>query len=316
MEKKEQKYNIIGDTHGRTSWKDLVISDGINIFVGDYFSPYVTMSFEDQLNNFLEIINYKMKHPETILLIGNHDDQHWKNISMKTSRFDYHNWQKIQEVFNEFSDFMQVTYNIGNRVLVSHAGVSVAWYVNQLLHTSTNIAYRLDKEEECNTIEEAIEEFEKERVALLHGIISVEDMKHPDGTIFEWKNNFYFIKEDKPYIVNSDLETISTFINYIWNSENVKCFNFSANATTFNDYYGTSPTHGPMWIRPSTLKDYNIFKGKELFQVVGHTMFKQVSQDDNIFYVDCLQYVKESLIVTIKEEEITFQRNNGEEKVN
>ena len=82
----EQKYNIIGDTHGRTAWKDLVISDGINIFVGDYFSPYVNMSFEDQLNNFLSIIDYKREHPETILLIGNHDDQHWKNISMRTSR--------------------------------------------------------------------------------------------------------------------------------------------------------------------------------------------------------------------------------------
>ena len=34
------KYNIIGDIHGRTSWKELVIEDGINIFVGDYFSPY------------------------------------------------------------------------------------------------------------------------------------------------------------------------------------------------------------------------------------------------------------------------------------
>ena len=56
----EQKYNIIGDTHGRTAWKDLVISDGINIFVGDYFSPYVSMSFEDQLNNFLSIIDYKI----------------------------------------------------------------------------------------------------------------------------------------------------------------------------------------------------------------------------------------------------------------
>ena len=306
----KQKYNIIGDTHGRTAWKDLVISDGINIFVGDYFSPYVKMSFEDQLNNFLEIINYKIEHPETILLIGNHDDQHWKNISMKTSRFDYYNWKRIQEVFNEFSDFMQVTYNIDNRVLVSHAGVSVAWYVNQLLHTSTNILYRLDKEEDCHTIEEAVESFKKEAISVL------PEIELDDGVIFEWKNNFYYIKEDKPYIVNTDLETISTFVNNIWNSENVKCFNFSENATTFSDGYGTSPTHGPMWIRPSTLKDYNIFKGKELFQVVGHTMFKQVSQVDNIFYVDCLQYAKESLIVTINEKEITFQRNNGEEKVN
>ena len=306
----EQKYNIIGDTHGRTSWKDLVISDGINIFVGDYFSPYVNMSFEDQLNNFLAIIDYKREHPETILLIGNHDDQHWKNISMRTSRFDFYNWKTIQEVFNEFSDFMQVTYNIENKVLVSHAGLSVAWYVNQLLNTSTNILYKLNKEEECNTIEEAIEEFKKEAITILPEIELV------NGTIFEWKNNFYFIEDGKPYIVNTELDKISTFINNLWNKESVKCFNFSENVTTFSDSYGTSSTHGPMWIRPSTLEEYNIFKGKELFQVVGHTMVKKVSQIDNIFYVDCLQYSKQSLIVIINDEEITFQRNNGEEKEN
>jgi hypothetical protein len=306
----EQKYNIIGDTHGRTAWKDLVISDGINIFVGDYFSPYVNMSFEDQLNNFLSIIDYKREHPETILLIGNHDDQHWKNISMRTSRFDFYNWKTIKEVFNEFSDFMQVTYNIENKVLVSHAGLSVAWYVNQLLNTSTNILYKLNKEEDCNTIEEAVESFKKEAITVLPEIELV------DGTIFEWKNNFYFIEDGKPYIVNTDLDKISTFINKLWNKETVKCFNFSENATTFSDTYGTSPTHGPMWIRPSTLEEYNIFKGKELFQVVGHTMVKKVSQIDNIFYVDCLQYSKESLIVTINDKEMTFQRNNGEEKVN
>ena len=32
-------YNIIGDIHGRTCWKELVQDDFVNIFVGDYLDP-------------------------------------------------------------------------------------------------------------------------------------------------------------------------------------------------------------------------------------------------------------------------------------
>lgn len=41
-------YNIIGDIHGRTCWKDLVREDCVNIFVGDYFDPYDGIQFEER----------------------------------------------------------------------------------------------------------------------------------------------------------------------------------------------------------------------------------------------------------------------------
>ena len=54
------KYNVIGDIHGRTSGKELVIEDGINIFVGDYFSPYHRgYTFEKCMQNFHDIIEFK-----------------------------------------------------------------------------------------------------------------------------------------------------------------------------------------------------------------------------------------------------------------
>ena len=52
------KYNIIGDIHSRTNWKKLLKDDCINIFVGDYFSPYFPYSFEEQVNVFMDIILY------------------------------------------------------------------------------------------------------------------------------------------------------------------------------------------------------------------------------------------------------------------
>ena len=67
-------YNIIGDIHGRTYWKNLVMDNAINIFIGDYFSPYGSFPFDDIKKNFLEIVEYKKWHPETILLIDS-----WKN---------------------------------------------------------------------------------------------------------------------------------------------------------------------------------------------------------------------------------------------
>ena len=56
-------YNIIGDIHGRTSWKDLVDETCINIFVGDYFDPYQPMTIFDLKRNFLAIVEYKKGAP-------------------------------------------------------------------------------------------------------------------------------------------------------------------------------------------------------------------------------------------------------------
>ena len=33
-------YNLIGDIHGRNAWRQLVRTDMINIFLGDYLDPY------------------------------------------------------------------------------------------------------------------------------------------------------------------------------------------------------------------------------------------------------------------------------------
>lgn len=68
------KYIVLGDIHGRTSWKDLVDENSINVFVGDYFDPYQLMHFMDLQHNFMEIIEYKKKYPENVVLLyGNHD---------------------------------------------------------------------------------------------------------------------------------------------------------------------------------------------------------------------------------------------------
>lgn len=124
-----KKYNIIGDIHGRTNWKELVLPDAINIFVGDYFSPYEDegINFTKASNNWCELLKYKDEHPETILLIGNHDEDHW-HIRERYSRFDMSHVNIISQLFEDDKDKFQAAYSIENRFLVTHAGVTSEWF--------------------------------------------------------------------------------------------------------------------------------------------------------------------------------------------
>ena len=123
-------YNLIGDIHGRDSWKELVQDNAINIFVGDYFDPYVDYNdipFEKCKANFLEIIEYKKKHPKTILLIGNHDNA-YLHAPYDNNRYVHEYKDEICKIFEENKDLFQIAYSIENKALVTHAGVSYVWY--------------------------------------------------------------------------------------------------------------------------------------------------------------------------------------------
>ena len=122
-------YNIIGDIHGRDAWKRLVDEDCINIFVGDYFDPYDKIHFMDLQYNFTEIIEYKKKHPENVVILyGNHDYEYLPGIFEKSNRFDNKNAQNISWLLMKTIDLFEgVAYAIGESYLVSHAGITRDW---------------------------------------------------------------------------------------------------------------------------------------------------------------------------------------------
>lgn len=126
------KWNFIGDIHGRTCWKDLVREDCTNVFLGDYFSPYEFIPFEEQMNNFMDIIVYKGNHPDTIILVGNHDEDHWhwlKGLS-NCSRHNFHFEKDICQAFEENKDYLQLAYAPDDKVIATHAGVTKMWFEN------------------------------------------------------------------------------------------------------------------------------------------------------------------------------------------
>lgn len=214
--KKFKRYLILGDIHGRKNWADLVTpfdEDTLYIFIGDYTDPYYYegVSYNQMMEQLLLIIQFKKEHPDNVLLlVGNHDLQYIINDG-ETNRYDVFHAERIAKVFSDNADaFYGVAYQIGEKYLISHAGVTSAWYEKWIGEKTDNLT----------------------------------------------------------------LEKICDDVNKLW-EENKKAFLFTPNAVKLSDYYGTSPTHGPLWIRPTSLWEYNIFGfGSGKIQVVGHTRFE------------------------------------------
>ena len=131
-----KKYSIIGDIHGRDSWRRLVDEDSINVFVGDYFDPYNYIHFMDLQYNFMEIIEFKKKHPDNVVLLyGNHDFEYLPCVFEKSNRYDGLNAQTISWMLMETIDLFEgVAYAIGEDYLVTHAGVTIDWKITYLPH--------------------------------------------------------------------------------------------------------------------------------------------------------------------------------------
>ena len=222
-------YNIIGDIHGRTSWKELVDKDCINIFVGDYFDPYTSIPFDELRHNFLEIIDFKQRHHDNVILLyGNHDYEYLPKISEESNRYDFGNASKITKLLTENESlFHGVAYAIDESYIVTHAGITKPW-----------------------------------------------------------------IKKYLPKAIDFPPSKMAETINTLWLNDK-SAFGFWKNAKK-GDFYGESVEHSPIWVRPISLGQSNIYKNTDVIQIVGHSKVKTISENDNIIFVDCLETVTES----------------------
>lgn len=326
------KYNIIGDIHCRDYWKKLIRKDCVNIFIGDYFSPYddkYINNFELCKNNFLDIINYKKQHPETILLIGNHDLDHWY-LHEKYSYFDNINYNTIYQLFEENKDLLQVAYAIDDNVLVTHAGVSAIWY--ERYHNTLANRWKLWYTDLCTftfynakTIEDAFELYKKDYNKFYedHKIKNIKKYiieKPLENYLYFWIDGIYIYKNDK--FIKKEYNTIevATFINNLFLNgleENGKIqkyyqFNFENNCGP-TDYNGNDVRHSPLWIRPDSLIYSNIFSGTNIWQIVGHTKYNNIIINDKnkLVYCDCLEYNTESVIYDSNTKNFEINKKNN-----
>lgn len=128
------KWIAIGDIHGQNVWKEIVnvelnLVDKI-IFIGDYFDSF-NISQEEQITNFLDILEFKRSYTDkVVLLIGNHDTHYLPGFG-QCSGFNPVMSMKIKELLSDAikNSEIQCAYNI-NEFLFTHAGVSNTWINN------------------------------------------------------------------------------------------------------------------------------------------------------------------------------------------
>lgn len=118
---------VLGDTHGTSFWKLITHIEQPNrvIFIGDYFDSF-DIKLEEQLNNFLDIMQYKKdaKDVEVVCLIGNHDHHYFPEIGdTGTSGYQHMGAFQIGPVLDANREHLQMAYAFDD-FLFTHAGVS------------------------------------------------------------------------------------------------------------------------------------------------------------------------------------------------
>ena len=131
---------FLGDTHGRSLWKDIIAKETPDrvVFIGDYFDSYDIGSAEQQFN-FKEIIAFKESAQyEVIMLIGNHD-YHYYPGGETYSGYQHGAAPIIRQLLEDNKHHLQMCYQLDN-ILCSHAGIGHNWLVEQEKYESGSIA--------------------------------------------------------------------------------------------------------------------------------------------------------------------------------
>lgn len=117
---------IISDVHGRDMWKYIVDQEQPDrvVFLGDYFDS-IKIDGTTQLNNFLDILEFKKTSgKDVILLIGNHDIHYYPEISdIGTSGYNHVFSFQFSAIIDQNREHLQMAYKMGE-FLFTHAGVS------------------------------------------------------------------------------------------------------------------------------------------------------------------------------------------------
>jgi len=117
---------FIGDIHGDNVWKQIVNKEPHDrvIFIGDYFDSF-DISTDDQVNNFLDIMEYKKTSGKIVVcLIGNHDHHYFSSVgNTGTSGYQKVGNYVINPVIEAHKEHLQIAYKFDN-ILCTHAGVT------------------------------------------------------------------------------------------------------------------------------------------------------------------------------------------------
>jgi predicted MPP superfamily phosphohydrolase len=157
------KHVIIGDLHGRDTWKRVDISKYQKVvFLGDYVDSF-KRSDQVILENLKAVIALKRLFPEkVVLLLGNHDVQYLHYPKHYCPGFRKSMQPGLTRLFTQHRNLFQIAYQRRDFIF-THAGISNQWFrafrgsytYSLLQHTGDTIAdtiNRIDRETQNSTI--------------------------------------------------------------------------------------------------------------------------------------------------------------------
>ena len=141
------KLIVIGDIHGLTKWRNVVEQHpnaSRYVFLGDYCDPYGSqVTGERVIKNLRDIIEFKKKYPErVVLLLGNHDQHYLLPDIPKGSRYDASISETVYALFKDNESLFQAAYE-ERQLLFTHAGVLRSW-LEELTDSCDSIEERID----------------------------------------------------------------------------------------------------------------------------------------------------------------------------
>ena len=135
------KILVLGDIHGKIIWEDIIDKENPDktVFLGDYVCTHDNISSEQQLSNLEDILNYKEKNSDKVILLrGNHDVQHLGYYWARCSGFDqkvgyYMAESNFKERFLKLTQWIHIDDDL--KVIFSHAGISSVWINNSNINS-------------------------------------------------------------------------------------------------------------------------------------------------------------------------------------
>lgn len=137
------KILVIGDIHGRDSWKTYVNNALLNfvdkiIFLGDYVDSF-NIQPDEIVDNLKNIIELKKIYPDKfVLLLGNHDYSYYFSYN-GTSGYNYYFAHEYFDLFKSNWDLFDIVWGYTNDnhkyTLLIHAGLSKTYWNKNILNT-------------------------------------------------------------------------------------------------------------------------------------------------------------------------------------
>jgi len=165
-------------------------------------------SFEDIKKTFEEIIDFKKKNMDkVVLIIGNHDAHYLYDEIQPCTRYDRINGYIFQELYKQHKNLFQYAYQYKNK-LFTHAGVSNSW-VDFFDETLISFGLKPDN----SNIGEVINKMGEHKLS--NKIINAAGKSRGGLSLYGGPTWAHITETDRDYLINFDQFVGHSMVNYI-----------------------------------------------------------------------------------------------------